>query len=394
MRSGRKVSIFRAVQEGLIDRQVTLRLLEAQLFAGGIVDPRTGHRLTVEEAVRHNLIDQDMACALLIRQLQTGGIIDTVTGHRLTVDEAVSSDLVAAKIALVILESLWSFMGLLWPESGEILPITDALEQGIVSTELAHKILSDRQHIKALFLPATTEIWSWRKAIENGILDKDLANNLKSICIPDVMPHMQLADSLERSKLNGNPGAAGLPCSKGQTEGIASHDEKLLFQLMTHSYINVRNGQRLLLMDSELIEALTARGDQAGRTEVFGIGHQRLETPEKLQELVDVKITEGYDGLTVRPREFQFSSQNEDLNQASCTEARGKKTIVETEGSAVESPEKDLFVRQQKVKNPNGDTLKVIDKVKSEFKRQLLGTKKGRPNRSVSQRKCQQRISP
>uniref|UniRef100_A0A8D1QAX9 Microtubule-actin cross-linking factor 1 n=1 Tax=Sus scrofa TaxID=9823 RepID=A0A8D1QAX9_PIG len=376
LRSGRKVSIFRAVQEGLIDRQVTLRLLEAQLFAGGIVDPRTGHRLTVEEAVRHNLIDQDMACALLIRQLQTGGIIDTVTGHRLTVDEAVSSDLVAAKIALVILESLWSFMGLLWPESGEILPITDALEQGIVSTELAHKILSDRQHIKALFLPATTEIWSWRKAIENGILDKDLANNLKSICIPDVMPHMQLADSLERSKLNGNPGAAGLPCSKGQTEGIASHDEKLLFQLMTHSYINVRNGQRLLLMDSELIEALTARGDQAGRTEVFGIGHQRLETPEKLQELVDVKITEGYDGLTVRPREFQFSSQNEDLNQASCTEARGKKTIVETEGSAVESPEKDLFVRQQKVKNPNGDTLKVIDKVKSEFKRQLLGTKK------------------
>ncbi|KAJ1063908.1 hypothetical protein K5549_009220 [Capra hircus] len=378
LKSGRKVSIFRAVQEGLIDRQVTVRLLEAQLFAGGIVDPRTGHRLTVGEAVRHNLIDQDMACALLIRQLQTGGIIDTVTGHRLTVDEAVSRDLVTAKIALVILESLWSFMGLLWPESGEILPITDALEQGIVSTELAHKILSDRQHIKAIFLPATTEIWSWEKAIENCMLDRSLANNLKSVSIPDVMPHMQLADSLEQGKLNTNPGAAGMLCSTGQTEGATSHNEKLLFQLMTHSYINVRDGQRLLLLDNELIEALTARGDQTGPPEVFGSGHQRLEAAEKLQEAVNVKMMETFcDELSVRSHEFQFSSQSkEDADQVNCTEAKGKKIIVETECSSIENPQMDLSVGQQKVGNPNVDTLKVIDKVKSEFKRQLFGTKK------------------
>lgn len=376
LKSGRKVSIFRAVQEGLIDRQVTVRLLEAQLFAGGIVDPRTGHRLTVQEAVRHNLIDQDMACAILIRQLQTGGIIDTVTGHRLTVDEAVNNDLVAAKIALVILESLWSFMGLLWPESGEILPITDALEQGVVSTELAHKILSGRQHIKALFLPATMEVWSWEKAIENGVLDKDLANNLKSIHIPDVMPHMQLADSSEQSKLNINPGASGLSCTKAQTKGLANHSEKLLFQLMTHSYINVQNGERLLLLDSELIETLAAGGKpQASPPEVFGVGLQRLETPKELKESVNVKTTEPFcEGLTVRPRVFQFSSHNKEYpDQPNCTETKDKKTIII---SSIENPEKQLFVGEQEVENPNVDTLKVMAKVKSEFKWQLLGTKK------------------
>lgn len=379
LKSGRKVSIFRAVQEGLIDREVTVRLLEAQLFAGGIVDPRTGHRLTVEEAVKHSLIDQDMACAILIRQLQTGGIIDTVTGHRLTIDEAVSNDLVAAKIALVILESLWSFMGFLWPESGEILPITDALEQGIVSTELAHKILHGRQHIKALFLPATTEIWSWKKAVENGMLDKDLANNLQSICIPDVMPHMRLADSSEQRKVNITPGASGLLCKKGQTEGMASHSEKLLFQLMTHSYINVRNGQRLLLLDNELIEELTAKGEYHPSTlEVFGIGHQRLETPKELQESSNVKTTETFcDRLAVRPREFHSSSPYKEYsNQANHTEAEGKKTIAATEGSSVENPEKDLFVVEQNMRNPNVDSLKVIGQVKSEFKRQLVNTKK------------------
>ena len=93
LRSGRKVGIFRAVQEGLIDRQVTVRLLEAQLFAGGIADPRTGHRLTVEEAVRHSVMDQDLACALLTRQLQAGGLLDPVSGERLGVDEAICRNL-------------------------------------------------------------------------------------------------------------------------------------------------------------------------------------------------------------------------------------------------------------------------------------------------------------
>ncbi|KAL0604712.1 LOW QUALITY PROTEIN: Microtubule-actin cross-linking factor 1, isoforms 1/2/3/5 [Plecturocebus cupreus] len=375
LKSGRKVSIFRAVQEGLIDRQVTVRLLEAQLFAGGIVDPRTGHRLTVEEAIRHNLIDQDMACAILIRQLQTGGIIDTVTGQRLTIDEAVSNDLVAAKIALVILESLWSFMGLLWPESGEILPITDALEQDMVSTELVHKILSNRQHIKALFLPATTEILSWKKAIESGVLDRDLANNLKLICIPDVMPNMQLADSAER---NINPAAAVLPCDKSQSKGIASQSENLLFQLMTHSYINVQNGQRLLLLDEELMETLTSRDEhQISLPEVVEIGHQRQNTPEGLRESANVKISGTFsNGWTVRLPEFQFSSQNKKYpSQEDCT-TEGKKTTVETEDSSVENPEQDLFVGEQKERNKNVDALKVINKVKLEVQRQLIGTKR------------------
>uniref|UniRef100_A0A8C3LB73 Microtubule actin crosslinking factor 1 n=1 Tax=Chrysolophus pictus TaxID=9089 RepID=A0A8C3LB73_CHRPC len=245
LKSGRKVSIFRAVQEGLIDRQVTVRLLEAQLFAGGIVDPRTGHRLAVDEAVRHNLIDQDLACTLLIRQLQTGGIIDTVTGERLTVDEAVRKELVAPRVALVILESLRSFMGLLWPETGEVVPAADALEQGILSTELAYKILRKRQLIKAVFIPETTEVLSWKKAVEHGILERDVAKKLKSMVIPDVMGSAQLAS---RSSSGGSP--AG---HQGQRDPeLRSGDEKLMFHLMTHSYINIHDGQKLLLVDGEL----------------------------------------------------------------------------------------------------------------------------------------------
>uniref|UniRef100_A0A670JV39 Microtubule actin crosslinking factor 1 n=1 Tax=Podarcis muralis TaxID=64176 RepID=A0A670JV39_PODMU len=277
--SGRKVSIFRAVQEGLIEKQVTVRLLEAQLFAGGIVDPKSGHRLTVDEAIRHNLIDQDLACALLVRQLQTGGIIDTVTGDRLLLDEAVRKDLVASRIAVVILESLWSFMGLLQPKSGEILPVTDALEQGILSSELAHKILSKRQHIEALFIPQTREILTWEKAADCGILDRDAIEKLKSIRLPDVMPNMPLADSPSRQERSIPPSDSPGDVKNQSKCPLRSREERTLFHLMTHSYVNISNGQKLLLVDGELsnlAEMLVAAQDN-------GSNAHPLETSEKME---------------------------------------------------------------------------------------------------------------
>lgn len=302
LKSGRKVSIFRAVQEGLIDRQVTVRLLEAQLFAGGIVDPRTGHRLAVDEAVRHNLIDQDLACTLLIRQLQTGGIIDTVTGERLTVDEAVRKELVAPRVALVILESLRSFMGLLWPETGEVVPAADASEQGVLSTELAYKILRKRQFIKAVFIPETTEVLSWKKAVEHGILERDVAKKLKSMVIPDVMGSVQLAS---RSSSGGSP--AG---HQGQRDPeLRSGDEKLMFHLMTHSYINIHDGQKLLLVDGELSN-LTKDLIQ---TQENGSCAQPLEENESFEETKETAVLEREpcNGVAVQQLELQLAPPQE-----------------------------------------------------------------------------------
>ncbi|XP_067862599.1 microtubule-actin cross-linking factor 1 isoform X4 [Heptranchias perlo] len=259
LKSGRKVSIFRAIQEGLIDQQVMVRLLEAQLFAGGIVDPRTGHRLTVDEAVRHNLIDHDIACAILIRQIQMGGVIDPISGQRLTLDEAVQRDLMTSRSALVVLESQWSFKGLLWPESGEILPVANALQQGLVSTELAHKILKKRATISKLYVPETTEVLSWEKSNEQGILDYKVAEVLKSIHVPDAIPNMKAPGTPSMNRLNWRPAGGSLPNSNlksldtdNSTEASDSQEERLLSYLMAQSYMDVHNGNRLLLVDAEL----------------------------------------------------------------------------------------------------------------------------------------------
>ncbi|KFQ57657.1 Microtubule-actin cross-linking factor 1, isoforms 1/2/3/5, partial [Pelecanus crispus] len=349
LKSGRKVSIFRAVQEGLIDRQVTVRLLEAHLFAGGIVDPRTGHRLTVDEAVRHNLIDQDLACTLLIRQLQTGGIIDTVTGERLTIDEAVRKELVAPRIALVVLESLWSFMGLLWPETGEIVPVADALEQGILSTELVYKILSKRQLIKAVFIPETTEVLSWKKAVEHGILERDVAKKLKSTAIPDVMASVQLAGSPSRSRHGQSSSGRSPTGHKEQSDPLLrSDDERLMFHLMTHSYINIHDGQKLLLVDGELNNLTKA----LIQTQENGSCAHMLEGSEGFEETKANAALESEpcNGLALQQLEFQFAPSKEQSEKflPPRTALENGEVVMGPESLLLEDVEDTLLVEEQK----------------------------------------------
>ncbi|NXW90485.1 MACF1 factor, partial [Alopecoenas beccarii] len=348
LKSGRKVSIFRAIQEGLVDRQVTVRLLEAHLFAGGIVDPRTGHRLTVDEAVRHNLIDQDLACTLLIRQLQTGGIIDTVTGERLTIDEAVRKELVAPRIALVVLESLWSFMGLLWPETGEIVSVADALEQGILSTELVYKILSKRQLIKAVFVPETTEVLSWKRAVEHGVLERDVAKKLKSTVIPDVMAGVRLAGSPGRTR-HGQSSAGRSPTGHQEQSDplLRSDDERLMFHLMTHSYINIHDGQKLLLVDGELNSVTKA----LLQTQENGTCAHMLEESEGFEEkrAGAALESEPCNGLALQQLELQFAPSKEQSEKVLLprTALENGEVVMGPERLLLEGAEDNLLVEEQ-----------------------------------------------
>lgn len=269
LRSGIKVGIFRAAQEGLIDREVTIRLLEAQLFAGGIPDPRTGHRLTIDEAERHGLMDHDLACALLTHQLQSGGIIDPVTGERLELDESLQRSLLSPRMALRVLESLWAFIGMLWPESGELLPITEALQQGVISGDLARKVLNKRHFLSAIYSPESGELIPLGHA--ENVLGPEAAKVLQQTRLPDFLHAMTQTRSLHHQ---GTSFSSPLSCSATASLPRLHSDafflevsrpqeqdfHYLLSYLMTHSYINAHSGERLILLEPELMELINLTG--------------------------------------------------------------------------------------------------------------------------------------
>uniref|UniRef100_A0A6I8NFP0 Microtubule actin crosslinking factor 1 n=1 Tax=Ornithorhynchus anatinus TaxID=9258 RepID=A0A6I8NFP0_ORNAN len=386
LKSGGKVSLFRAVQEGLIDRQVTVRLLEAQLLAGGIVDPRSGHRLTAEEAVRQNLIDQDMACAILVRQVQRGGVIDPVTGQRLTIDEAVGKDLVSSRRALVILESLWSFMGLLWPESGEVLPLANALEQGLLSTELVWEILGNRRSIRALYRPPSPGVLTWKEAVEAGVLDRNAVDRLKAIRFPDAIPSLQLADSPAGAKPGIGAPTATPPSGEDQDGGFPkSEDEKLMFHLMTHSYINAHDGHRLLLVDEELYHALTpSRKGESGTPglEMCETGRRRPRAPEDGKGPAQVRSPGPCDDVTAAPLARQMTSVRENSREERSRESR--KTLIEVAAEPPEGRGKIPMPRVQDLKSHSSHTSESVIEAESEPRREESGADRHQKETSSS----------
>ncbi|MEQ2219296.1 hypothetical protein XENOCAPTIV_015529, partial [Xenoophorus captivus] len=267
--SGKKVGIFRAVKEGLIDRAVAIRLLETQLFAGGISEPRSGHRLMIGEAVRHGLMDQDLASAILARQLQNGGILDPLGGERLDLEESIRRDLLSPRLALLVLESLWTFTGLLWPESGELMPIAEALQQGVISGDLARNILRQRHTIGGLYNPETLQVLLLDQAAEEH-LEPSVVRCLRDIHIPDILYNMNQSctSSLNRPSW-GSTSSSPSPLSSSTAfvweasprvdpDDQAKH--KLLFHLMTHSYVDAHFGKRLVLLDRDLMLMVKATG--------------------------------------------------------------------------------------------------------------------------------------
>ncbi|XP_072498610.1 dystonin isoform X6 [Notamacropus eugenii] len=294
LKCGRRISILRAAHEGLIDRETMFRLIGAQLLSGGLIDSDSGRRMTIEEAMQEGAIDLGTANCILTHQVQTGGIISSNPPKRLTVDEAVQCNLISSSSALLILEAQKGFVGLIWPHSGEIFPASSSLQQELITNELAYKILNGRQKIAALYIPETSQVIGLDAAAQLGVIDHNTASILKSVILPDKMPD---AGDLSTSSKTARRWLSSCEFQPStifheytQQEEISdgeAHMETPTFEqsknlflsyLMINSYMDANTGERLLLYDGDLDEAIsmllendsTAFGAMSAKKELIG----------------------------------------------------------------------------------------------------------------------------
>ncbi|XP_036023908.1 dystonin isoform X4 [Onychomys torridus] len=278
LKCGRSVSVLRAAHEGLLDRETMFRLLGAQLLSGGLIDCNSGQRMTVEEAVAEGMIDRDTASSILTYQLQTGGILHSNPAKRLTVDEAVQCDLITSSSALLVLEAQRGYVGLIWPHSGEIFPTSSSLQQELITNELACKILNGRQKIAALYIPESSQVIDLDVAKQLGIIDHNTASILKNTTLPDKMPDLGDLEACKNAKRwlsfckfqpstvhdyrqeeDGSDGEESVA-----TQSSEQTKKLFLSYLMVNSYMDANTGQRLLLYDGDLDEAVSMLLESCG----------------------------------------------------------------------------------------------------------------------------------
>ncbi|XP_009317064.1 PREDICTED: epiplakin [Pygoscelis adeliae] len=82
--TGDQISLFQAMKKELIVKEHGIRLLEAQIATGGIIDPVHSHRLPVEVAYRRGYFDQEMSQILSDPTDDTKGFFDPNTHENLT----------------------------------------------------------------------------------------------------------------------------------------------------------------------------------------------------------------------------------------------------------------------------------------------------------------------
>ncbi|XP_028918133.1 dystonin [Ornithorhynchus anatinus] len=270
LKCGRKMNILRAAHEGLISREIMFRLIGAQLVSGGLVDGDSGQKMTIEEAVQEGVIDPDTANSILIHQVQTGGIISSNPAKRLTVDEAVQCNLISSSSALLILEAQRGYVGLIWPQSGEIFPTSSSLQQRLITSELACKILDGRQKIAALYIPETSQVIGLDLAAQLGVLDENAVSILKDVIIPDKMPDVEGLEpphksvgrwlssyEFQQSVLHEYTKEEFSAREEQETTWSIEQTQKIfLSYLMINSYMDANTGERLLLYDGDLEEAI------------------------------------------------------------------------------------------------------------------------------------------
>ncbi|XP_074093348.1 dystonin isoform X5 [Macrotis lagotis] len=273
LKCGRRINILRAAHEGLIDRETMFRLIGAQLLSGGLIDSDSGQRMTIEEAMQEGAIDLDTANCILTHQVQTGGIISSNPPKRLTVDEAIQCNLISSSSALLILEAQRGFVGLIWPHSGEIFPASSSLQQELITNELACKILNGRQKIAALYIPETSQVIDLDAASQSGIIDHNTASILKSVILPDKMPDAGDLNTSCKTARRWLSSCEFQPStifheytqqediSDGgehmETQTLEQSQNLFLSYLMINSYMDANTGERLLLYDGDLDEAIS-----------------------------------------------------------------------------------------------------------------------------------------
>ena len=100
--TGRKMSVNEAAQLGFIDTVFEQCLLRAERAVHGYKTRLSDEKLSTYEAMERGLVVEDSAIKMLEAQIATGGVIDVRNNHRLPIDWALKRNLINERIYRVL----------------------------------------------------------------------------------------------------------------------------------------------------------------------------------------------------------------------------------------------------------------------------------------------------
>ncbi|XP_034387214.1 desmoplakin-like isoform X2 [Cyclopterus lumpus] len=139
------ISLFQAIERGLVEKGHGIRLLEAQIASGGIIDPEHSHRIDVNVAYKRGYFDKEMNMILTDQNVDTQCFFDPNTEEKLTYLELKKRCITDKKTGLILL------------------PITKDLESTLKNTRRKRRVI--------IVDPVTNKEMTVREAYDKGYID-------------------------------------------------------------------------------------------------------------------------------------------------------------------------------------------------------------------------------
>nr|KAF6270712.1 epiplakin 1 [Myotis myotis] len=282
--SGRALSLYAAMKQGLLPAGLGLALLEAQAATGGLVDPAQGQLLPVSVALQQGLVGLELREKLLAAERAVTGYADPYGGEKLPLFQAIGKEVVDRALGWGWLEAQLATGGLVDPSRGVRVAPELACQQGLLDRETQRGL---EEHAPGFLDPNTLERLSYRELLgrcvrapgtglallplkttfrtlsgaaslaellEAGVLDEETARGLQEgrLAVPDVSARPQV-----QRYLQGTGAVAGvvlLPagCKKSFFQAVAEHLlplgavlPLLEAQAATGTLVDPATGQRL-----------------------------------------------------------------------------------------------------------------------------------------------------
>ncbi|XP_059197231.1 desmoplakin-B [Centropristis striata] len=170
--SGKVMSIYQAMKEGLLRPQTTLELLEAQAASGFIVDPVNNHYLTVSDAYNKRLFGPEFKDNLLSAERAVTGYKLPGTDKIISLFQAIERGLVQKGQGIRLLQAQIASGGIIDPEHSHRIDVNVAYKRGYFDQEM-NKILTDHNaDTKGFFDPNSEENLTYLELKDRCIKDK------------------------------------------------------------------------------------------------------------------------------------------------------------------------------------------------------------------------------
>ncbi|NXG90963.1 PLEC protein, partial [Stercorarius parasiticus] len=168
-----KMSIYQALEKGLLTEQCALGLLEAQAATGFLIDPLKNKKLSGDEAVSSGLVGSNLRDKLLSAEKAVTGYTDPHTGNKISLFQAMRQKITVKEHGIRLLEAQIATGGIIDPVHSHHLPVEVAYRRGYLDDD-TFLLLSDPDHGSKGFIdPNTQEKISYSQLLQRCSKDRD-----------------------------------------------------------------------------------------------------------------------------------------------------------------------------------------------------------------------------